>query len=52
MKHIKLLAIAFVSMLALASCNTDQEGPVYTPMSENIWRTCIVPWMWLSKDAA
>lgn len=36
MKHIKLLAIAFVSMLALASCNTDQEGPVYTPMSENI----------------
>lgn len=36
MKHIKLLAIAFVSMLAMASCNTDQEGPVYTPMSENI----------------
>ena len=36
MKHIKLLAIAFVSMLALASCNTDQEGPLYTPMSENI----------------
>ena len=36
MKHIKFLAIAFVSMLALASCNTDQEGPIYTPMSENV----------------
>lgn len=36
MKHIKLLAIAFVSMLALASCNTDQEGPIYTPMGENV----------------
>lgn len=36
MKHIKFLAIAFVSMMALASCNTDQEGPIYTPMSENV----------------
>lgn len=36
MKHIKFLAIAFVAMLTLASCNTDQEGPIYTPMSENV----------------
>ena len=36
MKHIKFLAIAFVAMLTLASCSTDQEGPIYTPMSENV----------------
>lgn len=36
MKHIKFLAIAFVSILALASCNTDQEGPIYTPQAENV----------------
>ena len=36
MKHIKFLAIALVAMLTLASCSTDQEGPIYTPMSENV----------------
>lgn len=36
MKHIKIIAVAFASMLALASCNTDQEGATYTPTSETV----------------
>lgn len=36
MKQIKYFVMALFAVLAMASCNTDLEGPIYTPTVENI----------------
>ena len=36
MKQIKYFVMALFAVLALASCDTDQEGPIYTPSTENV----------------
>lgn len=36
MKQIKYFVVALFAALALASCNTDQEGAIYTPTVENV----------------
>ena len=36
MKQIKYFVMALFAVLAMASCNSDLEGPIYTPTVENI----------------
>ena len=36
MKQIKYFVMALFAVLAMASCNTDLEGPIYAPTVENI----------------
>lgn len=36
MKQIKYFVMALFAVLAMASCDTDLEGPIYTPTVENI----------------
>lgn len=36
MKQIKYFVMTLFAVLAMASCNTDLEGPIYTPTVENI----------------